>query len=187
MDSGSQNGVAGAVQQPAEHSHPDRADRDQPILDFPAREISGRDAAHADPYTYRGLQVADMRFVDVQRVVTEHHHGELQQRRQKPQVRVSNHRPVKDAVARHQAQLPGQIAQRIPSKLFLGMRGGHAGDSEAPGQSEHRAAQQNQSRTRLGAAVAFRHNSGSHGRADAADECAQLDDPVTPGKLVRRQ
>jgi len=46
------------------------------VSEDPDGEISGGNAAHADPYAYCGLQVADMRFVDVQRVVAEHHHGE---------------------------------------------------------------------------------------------------------------
>ncbi len=71
--------LAGAIEQRAENRHPDRAERNQSVFDFAAGKISGRDAADSDADSDRGLQIADVRFVNVQHVVAVDHDRELQQ------------------------------------------------------------------------------------------------------------
>ena len=65
-----------------------------------------------------------MRFIHVQHVVPINHDRELQQRREKPQVCVANHGPAENAIGADGLEVRKKIAERIPSKRFVGSAAG---------------------------------------------------------------
>jgi hypothetical protein len=64
-----QNGRSAEIKKRAEDGHSDGAKRDESGFYFPTGEISGRDAAQANPDCDRSLQICGVRVVNMQDVV----------------------------------------------------------------------------------------------------------------------
>ena len=77
---------------------PIAANRNQAVFDFSARKIARGEAPHSDADSHGGLQITDFRFIHAQHVVPIHDNHELQERGQKPQVRIAHHGPTQNAI-----------------------------------------------------------------------------------------
>src|SRR5271170_1673966 len=184
---GERFGGALEIEERTEERHADGAERNQSIFNFPAGKIASGETAEADADSHRGLQVADVRVVNVQHVVAIHDDRKLQQRREEPEITVAENGPAEDAVSANGSHLRGEICEWIPAELFRGVGGGHARDSETGGEAEESAAEEYDSGHGFVIAIVFGEEAGGHYGADAADERAEFDDPVAPGKAALRQ
>ena len=187
MRAGALNCVAGIIKQRAKDGHAERAERDQAVFDFAAGEIPGDEAAHSDADSDRGLEIADVRFVHAQDVVAVNDDGELQQSGEEPKVGVAPNGPTEDAVGENRSHLNAEFAERIPAEFLGRVCRGHARDAEACRQAYERAAEQHQACQAFTPAKLFGEKTCGHHGGNAADERAELENSVTPGKPPLRQ
>src|SRR5271170_7604195 len=169
---GERFGGALEIEERAEERHADGSEWNQSIFNFPAGKIASGETAEADADSHRGLQVADVRVVNVQHVVAIHDDRELQQRGEKPEITVAEDGPAEDAVSANGFDLRGEICEWIPAELFRGVGGGHVRDSETRGEAEESAAEQHHSGDSFVIAIVFGEEAGGHYGADAAYERA---------------
>src|SRR5437762_13545137 len=92
-------------QQAAENRHSDSAQRNQPILDFSARQIARRKTAYSDSDRQRRLQIASSRFIQKHDFAAVENNHKLQQRAQKPKISIADNRQLQRAIRTHQAPL----------------------------------------------------------------------------------
>src|SRR5580704_845714 len=179
--------VARVVKQRAEDRHTNCTDRNQSVLDFSARKITGRKTSHADADSNSRLQQADMRFIHMQHVVPINHDRELQERCEKPQVGVAHHSPAENAIGADNLEVRKKIAKRIPAKKLRRISRWHSRDCKTRSQPDERASQKNHARHFWPSAIMRRQESSGHHSRNAAKKCSKLDDSVSPGKFLLRQ
>ncbi len=152
---------AGAVKQRAEDRHAQRAERNQPIFDFSAGEIPGGKAAESNANGDRGLQIADMRVVDMQHVVAvDRRSVNCRSAAKKTEIRVAEHRPAEHAIGANRASNARQNRPADSSgNVFLGSPAGTREIPRLVSQPDHRAAEEQQARHSFAAVVAFGQNS----------------------------
>src|ERR1700757_4545472 len=130
--------MARVIEQRAENRHANRTNRNQSVLDLPARKIASRKTSHADSDSHGRLQQTDVRFIHVQHVVPINHDRELQQRRKKPQIRVAHHGPAENAIGSNSLEIQKKIAERIPAKTLRRIGGRDPRERQSRGQPHKR-------------------------------------------------
>jgi hypothetical protein len=97
--------------------HPDGAERDKAILNLSRGKKTRGVAAKAYAYGKRRLQVAAVRFVDVQNFAAVKDNHELEQRAEEPEVSIAHDGEVQSAVWPDDLNLLYQIAKNVEAKF----------------------------------------------------------------------
>ena len=165
----------------------DRAKRDEAVFDFIAGEISRGEAAYADAHRQRHQQQAGLRFLDLEHVGGVQDDVQEQQRGQKPEIGVSDHREPQHPVLAHFADLSPQVAEQVGAEFSGAVRCGHLRDAEAGEQTQHGEADERHSGPDLAASENLGEQPAGHRAGNRREEGAQLENTVSPGEALLRQ
>ncbi len=172
--------------QKSKDRHPHGAERNQAMIDFSARKITRRETPHANPDSHSGLQITDLRFVHVQRIMAIHDDHELQERRQKPQIGVAHDGPAQDAILRDDAKLPAKIGKGLARNVRLDRQRVLA-RSRSWSQSDHCKPEEHDAGPDVPASKRVGQKSREHHRSNRRHKSAEFDDAISPGKFVFRE
>src|ERR1700679_3495354 len=131
MRSDGRQRMASLVEKRTKEGHTYGAERNQPVFDLAAGEISRAQAAHANSNRQSGLQVGRVRIVDTQNIVAIDHEHSLEKDGEEEEICVTQDGPSENTVRPNDFQLVPKIADRVHAKAFRGIRRRHARDSEA--------------------------------------------------------
>src|SRR5271163_3027067 len=131
------------------HGHADGAERDETIFDFSAGKQTSGVTADANANRKRRLQVAAVRFVNVQNLAAIKDNHKLQQRAEKPEVGVAHDSEMQSAIRPDNASLLYQIAKDVKAKFPGRISSGNMRDSETRRQPNQSASAEDEARINL--------------------------------------
>ena len=128
-----------------------------------------------------------MTLIGPQNVVPIDHNRELQQRGQKPEIKIARHGPAQHALAADHADLFAEIAERIAVEFARRICRRHARNAKARRQTKQRAAHQSYAGAFLVPTKIKSKKSARHGSRDRGQKRSQFDHAIAPGEVFLRQ
>src|SRR5437870_3959856 len=132
-----------AEKRQGESSETNRADRNESVFDLLSGKVSRRETAHSDTNCKGRLQIAFLNWAGMEKVVAVKENVGLQQRGEKPEIRIAEHGQEKHPIRTNVSDLLEEIAERVQSKCLARVGRRHTPDAEAGPQTDNREADQN--------------------------------------------
>ncbi len=135
-------------EQAGKRGHPDESQRDKAVFDFATGQIAGGHTADADTDGQSGHEIADVRFVAIERKPPMGEQVQKEQCGQEPEKRVADHRQAQHPVAPNDAPLAEQLTDKIEPQRMRGVGRRYARDGRTRQQAEDSQSYQHQARPR---------------------------------------
>ncbi len=123
----------------------------------------------------------------MQHVTAIEHDVRREQRAQKPEISITQHRQPQHAILADEASLHPEIADRIGAKFLRGIGGRNFRDAEAENQPDKREAQEDQSRPPLMALKKVGEKPARDASCNHRQEGSEFEHAIAPGEQRLRQ
>jgi len=168
-------------------AHADGPQGNQAVLDLPAGQRACGVASDADSDRQRRLEVTAVRLVDVKDFRPVEDDDELEQRPEKPEVRVPGDGEEQNPIGPDEAPLLEELAKHVQPESSRRVGRGNLRDAETRRQSRERAAGEDQARRRLVAVEPLGEDRPADRARDDRRERSQLQHAVSPRQALRRE